>query len=405
MTRSRFQAVLVLLASLVLVPAFARAGAPFHFPEGKYGKGELTYRNGIPVLTVWGTPEEIGAQVAVLAGKPSVRLLNYPKEALTALSNPTAAAVAWPLLVQRCSRLLDNFPPDKRREFEAMVKVGGLDRQGLMVGNTIFDLKSEVAALFGCSALVVEAERSRTGQPIFGRNMDYLSLGYLHEYTLVTVYHPQGKHAFAAVGYPGSIGCLSGINDAGLTLTVLETTGSDRSEGPAFNPEGIPFALCYRRLLEECTTIAEAEVMLHGMKRTTTNNLTLCDRHGAAVFEITPSRVVMRRPQRHCAVCTNHFCTPELRLSKPRNSHTTLDRFATLEKVQNSEKKLGVAEVQHYLDAVNQGKHTLQTMIFEPVSLTLHLAIAVGEKPSSSQPLKRLELAPLLKANLAPAPR
>jgi hypothetical protein len=388
----------LIFLSLVFVPAFVRAGEPFRFPEGKHGKGELKYRNGLAVLTVAGTPEEIGEQVAVLAVKPAVRLLDYPREALTAISNPTAAKLAWPLLVQRCPRLLDNFPPDRRREFDAMVKAG-LNREALMIGNTIFDLKSELAALFHCSALVVEAERSRTGQPLFGRNMDYLSLGYLHQYTLVTVYHPQGKHAIASIGYAGMIGCLSGINDAGLALTVLETTGSDRSEGPAFNPEGIPFGLCYRRLLEECTSIAEAEVMLRGMKRTTTNNLTLCDRHGCAVLEVTPSRVAVRRPQRHCAICTNHFCCPELKLSKPRNDRTTLDRFATLEKVQDSDKKLGIAEVQHCLDAVNQGKHTLQTMIFEPVSLTLHLATAVGDKPSSAQPLKRLELASLLKAN------
>ncbi len=397
MARSRFLAVLVLFSSVILAPALVWAGEPFRFPEGKHGKGELKYRNGIPVLTVAGTPEEIGEQVAVLAGKPAVRLLDYPREALAAISNPTAAKAAWPLVVQHCTRLLGNFPPDNRREFEAMVKAG-LNREALMVGNTAFDLKSQLAAFFSCSALVVEAPRSRTGQPIFGRNMDYLSLGYLHEYTLVTVYHPEGKHAFASIGYAGSIGCLSGINDAGLALTVLETTGADRSEGPAFNPEGVPFALCYRRLLEECTTIQEAAAMLRGMKRTTTNNLTLCDRHGGAVFEITPSRVVVRRPERHCAVCTNHFCSPELKLSKPSNARTTLDRYATLERVQHSDQKLGIAEVQQYLDAVNQGKHTLQTMIFEPVSLTLHLAVAVGDEPSSSQKLKRLELAKLLKA-------
>jgi hypothetical protein len=38
---------------------------------------------------------------------------------------------------------------------------------------------------------------------------------------------------------------------------------------------------------------------------------------------------------------------------------------------------------------------TLQTMIFEPATLTLHVAFAVGEQPSSAQKLKRLDLAPL----------
>jgi len=38
--------------------------------------------------------------------------------------------------------------------------------------------------------------------------------------------------------------------------------------------------------------------------------------------------------------------------------------------------------------------HTLQTMIFEPATLKLHLAI--GACPSSAEPLKTLDLAPLL---------
>jgi hypothetical protein len=45
------------------------------------------------------------------------------------------------------------------------------------------------------------------------------------------------------------------------------------------------------------------------------------------------------------------------------------------------------------MDAVNQGPLTIQTMIFEPDSLRLHLAI--GSCPSSKLPLKELDLAPL----------
>jgi hypothetical protein len=112
-------------------------------------------------------------------------------------------------------------------ELEAMVKASGLDRNLLVAANTVLDLKHYLGSLFSCSALVVEAERSRTGRPIFGRNMDYLGLGYLHEYTLVTVYRPRGQRAFVAVGYPGMVGVVSGINDAGLAVTALETTGSE----------------------------------------------------------------------------------------------------------------------------------------------------------------------------------
>jgi predicted choloylglycine hydrolase len=396
-SRSRWIPFFVCLGSFFVTTAI-RADEPFRFPEAKHGKGELKYLNGLPVLSVEGTPEEIGEQVAVLVGKSSSRLLHYPKDALSFLATPLGMKLLWPIVVFQGQKLLENFPPDYRKEFEALVKHSGLDRELLVAGNTMFDLKQDLGHLFGCSAFIVEAERSKTGRPIFGRNMDYLSLGYLHQYSLVTVYRPRGKHAFAAVGYPGLVGCLSGINDAGLALTVLETTGAREGEGPVFNPEGIPFALCYRRLLENCTTVAEAEKLLRSLKRTTTNNLAVCDKNSAAVFEITPSRVVVRKPQKGAVCCTNHFCAEELKLAKPKNLFTTLDRYATLEKARTEEKKLSIEEVRGYLDAVNQGPLTLQTMIFEPVTLTLHLAIAVGNRPApaSSQKLIRLDLAPML---------
>ena len=71
-------------------------------------------------------------------------------------------------------------------------------------------------SLFGCSAVIVEKDRSSTGQTILARNMDYMGLGYLQDYTLITIYQQPGKKAFASIGFPGTIGVISGINDAGL---------------------------------------------------------------------------------------------------------------------------------------------------------------------------------------------
>ena len=52
---------------LLALPALA---ADRRFPEAKSGKGELKYVNGIPVLTVEGTPEEICRRVAREHGLP-----------------------------------------------------------------------------------------------------------------------------------------------------------------------------------------------------------------------------------------------------------------------------------------------------------------------------------------------
>jgi hypothetical protein len=46
------------------------------------------------------------------------------------------------------------------------------------------------------------------------------------------------------------------------------------------------------------------------------------------------------------------------------------------------------------MHSVNQRGWTLQTMVFEPATLKLHLSI--GDPPVSARPTKLLELGPLL---------
>jgi isopenicillin-N N-acyltransferase-like protein len=295
---ARFVIVLSLL-SLVL-PLLIRAEGPFRYAEGKRDKGELKHLNGLPVLYVEGDPEEIGTQLGLLAVKPAARLLDYPKDYLRKHDR----AAAWPQLVAAGKGMLPNFPREHLRELEATVKATGLDRDLFVAANTMFDMQKPI----GCSVLMLEAGRSATGGPLFGRNLDFPTLGYLQEYTLVIVCRPKGKHAFVSVGFPGLVGCVSGMNDAGLTLAVLEVY-STCDGSPLFDPEGTPYALCFRRLLEECATVAEAEKLLRTMKRTTRINLAICDTQRSAVFEMTPKSVVVRNSVEGICACTNHFRT------------------------------------------------------------------------------------------------
>ncbi|MCI0351977.1 MAG: hypothetical protein L0Z53_21360, partial [Acidobacteriales bacterium] len=59
---------------LLCLPSLLRADDPFRYPEAKHGRGEMKYINGLPVLRVEGTPEEIGEQIGVLGLKPAAHL-------------------------------------------------------------------------------------------------------------------------------------------------------------------------------------------------------------------------------------------------------------------------------------------------------------------------------------------
>jgi isopenicillin-N N-acyltransferase like protein len=379
------------VGAVCLLPIFwsaataVRADPPFRYPEGRSGTGELKYVNGLPVLTVGGTPEEIGTAIGALALSPARRMQEYPHD----LARHFHAGGLWGLLVRAGQRMVERFPDDYRVELETLAKAGYAKRDNIVAGNTLFDVKKFLC----CSALLVEPERSGTGGPLLGRNLDYPSLGYAHDYSLVTVYRPAGaKHAFASIGFPGLVGCLSGMNDAGLAVAVLEVF-QVKAGRKRFDSAGLPYALCYRRLLEECATVAEAEALLAKMKRTTITNLVVADRERVAVFEITPRHVVVRPPEAGTCVCTNHFCSATLRPRTSVNLFATNDRYRALDTARSSRDVLGVADLQHALHAASMKSSTMQTMVFEPAELRLHLAI--GTCPSSAAEMKLLNLAPL----------
>ena len=236
---------------------------------------------------------------------------------------------------------------------------------------------------------MVEADHSATGGPLFGRNLDFYTLGMLTKYSLVTVRRPGGKHAFVSIGFPGMFGVLSGMNDVGLSLAVHEVFVA-RDGGSLFNPKGEPYTFCFRRILEECSTVAEAEKLLRAAKRTTLVSLSVCDPKDDAVFEITPKSVAVRRSSHGILACTNHFRTAEL--SVP--ILTWCKRYQKLIEARESG-QLRIADVAKKLDEVSMRGLTVQTMIFEPATLKLHLAI--GACPSSALPMKELKLKPLFK--------
>jgi isopenicillin-N N-acyltransferase-like protein len=371
----------VLVALVALSTISALGEETFRYREGKDGNGELKYINGLPVLVIEGTPEEMGRQQAALTREAAPRILEYPQRLLGLIGLKDR----WAKFLERGRSLVPQIPGDHLAELDAFAETAGVDRDVLIGTNTMVDT---YRGGFGCSSLIVEPERSATGGLLFGRNLDFYNLGILQKYGIVVVYRPENKHAFVSVGFPGMLGCFSGMNDAGLAVAVHEVFFS-KDGGPMFNPKGMPYTLSFRRILEECATIEEAEKLMRSMPRTTLLNLAVCDRQKGAVLEMTPKNVVLRRSEQGICVCTNHFRTEPLATFALSRRYWLLTRSRKLESI-------GVAEVAGKLHQVNQGRLTVQTMIFEPGPLKLHLAM--GSCPSSALPLRELELAELLKA-------
>ena len=367
-------------AVLVLASCgLAAAQSPARFPAATHGKGELRYVETVPVLTVRGTSAEVGEQFGVLAVK------NAPD--LTGLRNgflkdAGQEGKGW-LFDLMARRMLPGFPADHKTEIEAAATAAGRSLDDLLFANAVYDLSRGM----GCSTVVVEKGRSATGEVLFGRNLDWLPTAGITAHTLVAVYRPEGKRMFAAVTISPIAGCLSGMNDAGLCCTINAINLRDSKDKAAFDWQGTPMLLAFRRVLEECKTVAEAEALLRGMRRTCAACLTVCDPVGGAVFEITPKTLEVRTAVGGVCLCTNHFQTDPLCVEEGK-----CKRMNALVGLRAKDGKLGVNEVFAELDGVNQGKYTIQSMAFEPAARVLHLKLSDEKSSATTAKAVRLDL-------------
>lgn len=360
--------------------ALALAAGP-GFPDASHAGGTLRHVQGVPVVTVAGTPEQMGEQFGVLAVKnaPALDALfeNFLKDA--GIKNKGFAVLA-------AKRFLPAVPAHLRAELEAAAKASGRELDLGLFANCVYDLSTGM----GCSTVVVEPARSRTGGPLFGRNFDWLPTAGIMEHTLLAAFKPAGRHAFLTVTVTPIVGCISGMNDAGLAVTLNEIH-LDQSKRPAkFAWDGVPTMLLYRRVLEDCATVAEAVELLRAAKRPTTAVMTVCDVNGGSVVEITPEGVEVRTATNDVCLGTNHLRTEPLAKGEP------CWRYDELSTLQKHSLKLGVADVQGALHRVNQGRNTLQSMVFEPRGRKLHLKLGDLKQPATAFEAKTFDVGELL---------
>lgn len=240
-----------------------------------------------------------------------------------------------------------------------------------------------------CSTFVALGDASADGKPIFGRNMDYPTRGVLHEHTIVTVFHRGKGKSFLTIGFPGIMGAVSGMNDRGLAIAVMNVLTPDMT------PDGMPYLLMFRHILETCGSVDEAAKLIEKTKRTAPNNLMACDANGAAVIEFSPKAIAVRRPTEGRIWSTNHFESDALSNKTNPNESTTCLRYSFLAD-ELPRRKVDLEVAKKLLAGVADEDMTIQSMVFRPHSLELWLAC--GKAPSTSGEFKRLDARALFDA-------
>jgi hypothetical protein len=221
---------------------------------GVEGKGWLERRAGNLVLHVAGTPYEMGYQHGVLL-RPQIQQLVlklYAVGTAQALLDPKKPALVR--IQEAYKRCLPHIPKDVLEELRGLSAGTSIPLEQITTVNMIPEL-------FHCSGFALWGRATKQGVLYHGRILDYaMELGY-HNYALLIVAHPQGKHAFINVGYTGFVGSVTGMNDQQVSFGEM----GGRGEGLW---DGMPMAFLMRKGLEEAKTLDDGVRIFRDTKRT-----------------------------------------------------------------------------------------------------------------------------------------
>lgn len=325
--------------------------------------------------------------------------------------------MAYKVLVNRARVIKKYIQPECLIEMEGVAKGAKVDPDFILLINVFDELKNcqskwwivpTLLDLGGCSALATEENKSL----LYGVNTDYTVFGdKLGPNNTVFVYQKKNGPNFTAIGWPGYVGLIRGMNDQGTVLISLSSYSTDQTI------KGIPTSFLYRKMIEfnEPSLIATAS-------RTIGNNILIGDKNEAAVIEVSAkdwrARKSLGFENKKFITATNHYQTGLKETQRdpvlppgstiPKNEEErwfwnffglngSIERNNTLKTEMQKSKKFTPETIKEILHEVHNPHCTLACTIFDPANLTLYMADNEGKMPATKGKLVKINLGNLWK--------
>jgi tetratricopeptide (TPR) repeat protein len=202
----------------------------------------------------------------------------------------------------------------------------------------------------GCTGFGAWGAATENGHLLTGRNFDWEAAEVFSRDRVVIMSEPDGGIPFISLSWAGMAGVVSGMNRAGLSVTI--------NGAPSGLPRetATPVAMVARDVLEHAHNLAEVLEILRRAKVFVSTLWLVGSRADGkfVVVEKTPITTQVREPDGDSIVCANHFQTPGLR-DDPRNTNylleaTSVSRAARLaELIQATHGAVNVARAAGFL--------------------------------------------------------
>ena len=301
------------VAAPVLTPEVDRSGR-----RVTYGRSSLTRERALWLLTVEGSPEELGDAHGQLTSRLFATLDAHVSDRLGQRYGGWLEAWGATMVMRWDFRDADDALPDAaRRELAALAqampeaaggRLGSYHR--LFLHQNFVELSRRLDDVLLEGSMFAASTRPKGGGErsnlVVGRNF-VVDLGAGVEIDrLVTFAHPDGKYPYVSIGWAGLLGVVTGVNARGVVVAL----NPSRTDDPLEN--GAPLPLVLRQVLEEADTLEQALEILQAADLRTSGAVLVGDgrQRKAAIVELAPRDKDERKPRGEDAAAiwaTNHL--------------------------------------------------------------------------------------------------
>jgi len=405
--KTNTRVVLLAIGCVCMTVAFARASDK---PATKVN-GELTSVDGMRLLRVWGDAESRGYAHGYLLADDIVSLFNdyINTEQLSGGPQQYETLRGRMLAVMK---LPGDIPAELRgmlRGIEAKMKDGAriaplgraLQYEDLVAMNCIPD-----AAGVACSSFAVWGDRTKDGDTIAARNLDWYPARFLIDSQLLIAHIPEEnspRNAWLSVTWPGMIICLTGMNEHGTTVAMHDVFQTKPSSPGGFTPRGF----CLREAIERAkpdNVIESVASVLREHQPLVGNNVPVSfpyekgAKTAAAIFEydgdakrdggVTVRLVTDNGSDKDdFIIATNDY--------RKRRAIGHCSRYQLLDgSFTDGDKTISTKDAFERLQQVSldRGYFTYQSVIFEPNKRRMRLAISGDGQSAPKRKTKRVKV-------------
>ncbi|MFW6164292.1 MAG: C45 family autoproteolytic acyltransferase/hydrolase [Planctomycetota bacterium] len=284
-------------ASLLwLAVGLAAAAEPRVVPHGR-----LETLNGYTVVSVEGTPEQMGTAYGTLL-KPLIQRVVQDVVADDVLGDPGRRAE-----ILRASRLMARFQPKAYlAELRAMAKAAEVPYDQLVLLQFFGDVQRAMPVRGGaqfCTSFAMVPPLTRGRRCLVGRNFDYFYSGVAEYASILACYRPKGRIAFVTVTWAGVINGWTLLSERGIVAS------NNTAYGIHDSLEGISTCFLLRHVVEQAKTVDEGVALVRKGPRACGTALLIAsgDPPDAALVEFDHRRIAVRRPRDGFVGADNSF--------------------------------------------------------------------------------------------------